>query len=57
MAKFLVGYEYEEEIIDYQWNEDEIEVEAESEEEAEEAAEAALRYLDGVSIISVDPVD
>lgn len=56
MAKFTVLYEYEEEVTEYVWNEEEIEVEAEDAEEAEELALAELRYLDGVSVIDVTEV-
>lgn len=57
MGKFLIGYEYEEEVVSYEWNEDEIEVEAENAEEAEGIALTQLRYLDSVSVVSVDEVD
>lgn len=53
MGKFVVEYEYEEEITETQWIADEITVEADSEDEAIEEAERQLRYLDGLDIIDV----
>lgn len=57
MARYIVEFEGEEEVVETQWYSDTIVVEAEDEIEAEAIAERELSYVEGLTIIDAYEAD